>query len=467
MSAIDPGVYKAILRVREARLFDIGCFLMRFLPYMANIGTVTMLTLSGRSFLLAGLVSSTIALSTFIIAPRVSKLVDSYGQSRVVPWAALVSVAGVALLVAMVMLDGPDWTLFAAAVLAGCSPSPQALARARWTYLIRSGRLGSNAPLLRTMFSYEGVLDDVGFMFSPSLSIALASAITPVAGMLFGGIAFAAGAVMLMLSRSTEPVPGWDHGLEASDEGVLDEDVSAKGSPEADALRVGSPEAGAPGTSGSKMAATGIGVHRKSVFRTSSVVRVLFVLMLCVGGFYGVFDTATVSFAEEAGQPTIASVFLMIASFVSMIMGFVFGMIRLRIPQYLQLVFFAALIGCAYGTMALIDSIPVLFAVSTFAAFAYAPFLIVANATCERAVSGDRLTEAITWLNAGSTCGLAFGPTLAGLVIERFGTVASFDFGAIIALAMPVTVAVCFRLLKRNVRSEDELSIVRSSKDAA
>ena len=202
MSAINPGVYKAILRVREARPFDIGCFLMRFLPYMNTIGTVTMLSLSGFSFFVAGLVSSVIALATFIIAPRVSKLVDTYGQSRVVPWAALINLAGLVLMVAIVAFDGPEGALFAAAVLMGASPNPPALARARWTYLIRSGKLGNAAPIMRTMFSYEGVLDDIGFMFSPSLSVALASTIAPIAGMVFGGVAFAAGTVLLMCSRS-------------------------------------------------------------------------------------------------------------------------------------------------------------------------------------------------------------------------------------------------------------------------
>ena len=72
MSAVNPGVYKAILRVREAYPFDVGCFLMRFLPYMNTIGTVTMLTLSGFSFFVAGLVSSTIALATFFISPPAS-----------------------------------------------------------------------------------------------------------------------------------------------------------------------------------------------------------------------------------------------------------------------------------------------------------------------------------------------------------------------------------------------------------
>ena len=439
MSAINPGVYKAILRVREARPFDIGCFLMRFLPYMNTIGTVTMLSLSGFSFFVAGLVSSVIALATFIIAPRVSKLVDTYGQSRVVPWAALINLAGLVLMVAIVAFDGPEGALFAAAVLMGASPNPPALARARWTYLIRSGKLGNAAPIMRTMFSYEGVLDDIGFMFSPSLSVALASTIAPIAGMVFGGVTFAAGTVLLMCSRSTEPKPGWD------------EPASADG--------------GVASSGGVEPAPAEDFAHRKSVFRTSSIVRVLFVLMQFVGAFYGVFDTSTVSFSEEIGNTTFASVVLMTSGVASMLMGFVFGMIRLRMPQYRQLILFAVVIGCAYGTMILIDSTLSLFLVGTIAAFAYAPFLIVANATCERAVPGDRLTEAITWLNAGATCGMAFGPTVAGTIIDTMGAACSFDFGGILALAIPVTALLCFRIIKRNVRDEAELTIAYSSKD--
>lgn len=431
MSAINPGVYKAIVRVREARLFDIGCFLMRFLPYMNTIGTVTMLTLSGFSFFVAGLVSSTIALATFIVSPRISKLIDTYGQSRVVPWAALANLVGLCLMVAVVALEGAVPLLFVAALLMGCTPNPPALARARWTYLIRSGKLGNAAPVMRTMFSYEGVLDDVGFMFSPSLSVALASAIVPFAGMVFGGAAFALGTVLLLLSRNTEPRPGWS-------EAVVEDSAASEDF-----------------------------IHRKSVFRTTAVVRVMFFMMLFVGAFYGVFDTATVSFAEEMGDPTFASIVLMASAITSMLMGFVFGMIRLRMPQYRQLVLFAVIIGLAYGTMMFIDSPMMLFVVGTLAGLAYAPFLIVINATCERSVSGDRLTEAITWINAGITCGMAFGPTAGGVIIDTFGAARSFDFGALLALAIPVTALVCFRIIKRNVRNEAELSVAYSSKDDA
>lgn len=85
MSAVDPKVYGTILSVRPARQFDIACLLMRMYGYMMNIGTVAMLSLAGYSFLESGLVSSVIALAIFLIGPRLGKLVDERGQSRVVP----------------------------------------------------------------------------------------------------------------------------------------------------------------------------------------------------------------------------------------------------------------------------------------------------------------------------------------------------------------------------------------------
>lgn len=108
MPAVDLKVYGAILSVRPARRFDIACLLMRMYGYMMNIGTVAMLSLAGYSFLESGLVSSVIALAIFLIGPRLGKLVDERGQSRVVPFAALVSLTGlVALLITVQFHDPP------------------------------------------------------------------------------------------------------------------------------------------------------------------------------------------------------------------------------------------------------------------------------------------------------------------------------------------------------------------------
>lgn len=428
MGAIEPGIYKKILAVKEARSFDAGGLLMRFYGYMTNIGVVTMLTLSGYSFLMAGLVSSTIALSVFLISPRIAKLIDRYGQGRVLPKAACVPVAGTAGMLLCVSTHAPAELLFPLAVLMGCLPAPQALVRARWTYLVRTGKLGSAAPSLHGVFSYEAVLDDIGFMVAPALSIFLASVITPVAGMAFGAAAFAGGAVLVALSRSTEPVPGW----------TADESTEA-------------PIGLAAADSAAQPAE--MPTHRaKSIFRTSAVVRILFCMMFFLGAFFGALDATIISFAEGLGNPNIASMVLMTQAATSVLMGFVFGMVKLPFRQSTQLVLTATLFGCAFACSAFIDSAVSLFLITVPASLFYAPFLITINATCEGAVPGNRFTEAITWVNAGVTCGMTLGPTIAGAIIDAWGTLAAFKAaGAVVALTAVFALAFS-GTLRRNVR---------------
>lgn len=444
MAKVSPGVYKKVLRVREAYPFDIACLLMRFFGSMLNIGVVTMITLSGYSFLTAGLSSSLIALSIFVVTPRVSKRIDERGQSAVVPKAAAVSLLGLVVLVANVALHGPVWPLFVGALLVGFFPSPQAMARARWTYLIRSGRLGEAAPDLRTMFSYESVLDDMAFIFSPSISIALAAAIAPVAGMVCGGVAFAVGVVLLCSAKSTEPHPGWSQGEAAGGAADVADAV-------ADVAGDGVAASKGALAEGAAAVASAASVPSKSLLATSSAVRVLFVIYAFAGSFLGLFDTATVSLSEDLNSPDFAGAVLMASGAVSMTAGFLFGMVRLRAPLPKQLVVAACAVGLSFGTMFLIDSAPTLMAVALLGACTYAPLLIVANGVCERAVPDARLTEAITWLNAGYTCGAAFGPTVAGALIDTFGTMASFKVGTLLCLGMPLTAILCYRVVKASI----------------
>ena len=130
---------------------------------------------------------------------------------------------------------------------------------------------------------------------------------------------------------------------------------------------------------------------------------------------------------------------------VSMTAGFLFGMVRLRAPLPKQLVVAACAVGLSFGTMFLIDSAPTLMAVALLGACTYAPLLIVANGVCERAVPDARLTEAITWLNAGYTCGAA------GALIDTFGTMASFKVGTLLCLGMPLTAILCYRVVKASI----------------
>ncbi len=416
--------------MRRAYPFDVACLLMRVYGYMMNIGTVTMLTLSGYSFFIAGLVSSVIAIMIFLVAPRIGKLVDERGQSKTIPVFVLMNMVGLTGMLVTVSIHGSVWMLFASGALMGSLPNAQALARARWTYLLRTKQLGSDAPDIRTVFSYEGIIDDVGFMFSPSLSIFLATVITPIAGLLAGGLLFLIGSILLCLSHASEPEVGWSAAEESEEPLVMKEGAGY----EQDSHRDEKP--------------------RKGIFSAYPVVCVLFVLMLFLGSFFGVFDTTVVAFAETLGNPNIASGALMLSAVVSIIMGFVFGMVRITSPASKQLIVAACLIGFAYAFMAIVNDVVSLYVVSCAAALFYAPFLIVCNSACERAVPGKRLTEAMTLMNAGCTFGLAIGPTLAGIILDWSGYAPAFIVGGSLALAIPATALLCWKMIKRDVKGE-------------
>ena len=419
--------YAHILRTKEAYLFDFGTLLMRIYMPMITLGVVSMLTLAGYSALFAGSVSSTVAAALFIIAPRVSKRIDERGQSAVVPLAAAIAMCALFCMLAIVQLELPQWLCYPCAVLMGFSPQPQALARTRWLFLIETGRLGKNPPAVRTVFSYEGVIDDVAFMFGPALCIALAAAFFPAAGMLLGGVCYSLGAFLLLRSKSTEPDERW---------------------------RAANTEGADGGDAGADMGAS-TGTNATSAQRTRSAivlyppVRVLFVLILLMGATFGIFDTTTVAFTEMLGKPTAASVCLMVAGALSVVTGFVFGGIRFKMNAAKLLVVTAAFFAVCYGIMVFIEDIPALFIVSVVGAFAYAPFFISANNMCEQCVPKQRITESLTWVSAGFSCGSAIGPTLAGFFIDTFGATTGFDAGAAFSFAIIPVALFTYSLMKR------------------
>ena len=305
-------------------------------------------------------------------------------------------------------------------------------------------------------------MDDIVFMVSPAISIALASGIHPIAGMGCGFICCVVGTLLLASSKDTEPVPGWEKKLANREGAALADCAEGAASVESGAAAEGSRNGSAP-AAGSGIAcdvsADAVDDARaskkkrsRSLFLTNPVVRTLFFLSLLMGCFFGIFDTATVSFAQiELNDPVFASLILAIESLVSTIVGFVFGMILITARQSKKMLAFSIVIGLGYGSMIFVSSSVSLLVVIFVAAGTYAPFVITLNETAERAVPEANITEALTWVTSGSICGLAFGPTLAGVIIDTWGSFACFGTGAFVALAIPVLAILTYPMMKKQV----------------
>lgn len=448
MKNFDFGVYGNILAVKQAHLFDIGCFLMRIYMYMGTLGVVSMLTLSGHSAFFSGTVSSTLAISTFFIAPRTGKFMDEKGQHRVILITSIIAMTGALLLLTTVALGLPSGIMYVAAFLMGFVPSAPAIARTRWTYLIESGKIKNFSTSLKSVYSYEGVIEDCSFMIGPALAIALSNTFFPTAGILLGCVSFTVGSfILLVLARDTEPQVNWKRAAEGVGEGIADE-VATDGNSN-----------GAAGNAPAKK-------HRSALVELP-IVRVLFSLALLVGLIFGAFDTTTITFAQSIGQPVVASIGVSVSSFASMCSSLTFGMLVLKAPLNKQLLGAAIAVGAGYMGMGFITSVPMFFFISVLGAALYAPFFITANSFCEQAVPANRLTESLTWITAGSTCGLAIGPTASGAIIDAIGPTAGFYLGSVACVCVIALAFFCRGIMKRNCKQHVAAPHVAQELEAA
>ena len=364
--------YRELFNAPGARAFVLAGMIARMPISMTGIGLITMLAQLQGGYSLAGAVAATFALATAICAPQVSRMVDRYGQGRVLPISALIGGGALLMVLLCTRLQAPNWTLFVFAALAGCMPSMSAMTRARWTELYRG------QPQLQTAYALESVLDEVCFIVGPPLSVGLCVVAFPEAGPLAALLMLAIGVTAFVLQRGTEPPvhPHEDH-------------------------------------------------ERGSIIR-SGAIRLLLVLMVALGTIVGVVDVVSVAFAQQEGHPAAASIVLSMYAIGSCLAGLAFGALKLDIP--LPRLFLYGGVATAVTTLPLLlagDIFGLSMAVFVAGLF-FSPTLIVAMALVENIVPAAKLTEGLTWLVTGLSVGVAIGAASSGWLVDAFGARSGF-----------------------------------------
>jgi MFS family permease len=364
--------YRELFTAPGSRGFVLAGMIARMPISMTGIGVITMLSQLKGGYGLAGAVAATFALATAFCAPQVSRLVDRFGQGRVLPVAALLGGGALLMLLLCTRLQAPHWTLFLFAALAGCMPSMSAMVRARWTEVYRG------QPQLRTAYALESVLDEVCFIVGPPLSVGLCVAAFPEAGPLVSVLLLAIGVTAFVLQRGTEP-PVHPHQAH----------------------------------------------HQGSIIRSSDVL-LLLLLMVAMGIIVGVVDVVSVAFAQHQGQPAAASTVLSVYAIGSCLAGLAFGALRSKLP--LPRLFLYGGVATAITTLPLLLASNILgLSLAVFVAgLFFAPTLIVAMALVERIVPPARLTEGLTWLVTGLSIGVAIGAAGSGWLVDTFGARSGF-----------------------------------------
>jgi MFS family permease len=379
--------YKVIFAAPGAKGFATAAFLARLPVAMAPIGIVTMLAQSRGEYWLAGAVAGTFTLANALVAPQISRLVDRWGQFRVLTPTTAVSVVAFTLLMIATHERWPSWTLFVSSLFAASMPSISAMVRARWTELFR------NRPELNTAFAFESAADELVYIAGASLSVGLSVALFAEAGVLASTLLLGLGTTAFVLQRATEP-----------------------------------PRRSREPASGSSAI-----LLRPVQLITSA--------MVFVGAIFATAEVCTVALTRELGNADAASLVIGVYAAGSFIVGVIIGGLKLGAALHRQLLFAIGALLITTFPLLLADTIPLLAATIFLSGVAVSPTFITAYGLVERRVSPAVLTEGVTWVGTGIGIGMALGAFLSGWIVDTFGARNGFWLSVAAATAALAIVA--------------------------
>jgi MFS family permease len=404
------NLYREIFRAPGTRGFAAAGFVARLPIAMAPIGIVTMLSQTHGEFWLAGAVAAAFTLTNALVAPQISRLVDRFGQSRLLTPTAAVSVLAFAGLLLATRLDWPTWTLFASALLAAAMPSIPAMVRARWTEIFR-GRQELN-----TAFAFESVADELVYIAGSSLSVGLGVALFPEAGLLASTVFLAVGMAAFVLQRGTEP----------------------------------------------KLRTAGSGAQRSAI--ALRPVQLVTAALVFVGAIFATAEVSTIALTRELGQPGAASLVIGVYAIGSFVVGLVMGALKLKLPLQRQLLVALAIVLLTTLPLLLVGSVPALAGAIFLSGVAISPTFITAFGLIERRVPPGVLTEGVTWVMTGIGIGMALGAFVSGWVVDTFGAQNGFWVSVAAASSALLIVVLGQRILGEGRTGTAEARPVRAER---
>ena len=376
----NTGYRLALRTPGAARFFGAACP-ARLGIAMTGLGIVWLVHWRTNSYGSAGIVTGGFAVSEAVIGPQVARLIDRFGQTRVLPRCLLAHGVAVALLLTAVVNNRPLWLIVAAGILAGSSiPQIGALSAARWSALL------DGSPALPAAFALESLANELAFLVGPVLVATVCVFVHPAAGSALAALLIIGAGLVFARQRSTAPVPaGLTNRL------------------------------------------------RGSVFRQRGF-GVLLIANISLGLFFGAMQVSVTAFAVAHGVAAAAGPLYAVSGIASICAGFGYGLRRWRIspPARLTVAFAALTVGCV--PLVLATGIPLLIVGLAMSGAAIAPILILGGTLVQRLVDGAVRTQAFSWINSASAAGIAAAAAIAGRVVDgtdpRWGFAIALTAGA-------------------------------------
>ncbi len=384
--------YRSVLATPGAKQWSVAGFIARMPISMVTLAIVLLIAGRTGSYGLAGAVSAAYMVAAALTAPVLARLIDAWGQARVLLPAVAAFSLGMAGLVVAVERSWPTPVPHVLAAMAGaCYPPVGACVRARWAAALGEG------DALHTAYSLEAVIDEAIYMTGPVIVTLLATSVNETLG-ICAVIAFAlGGGVWLASLTATEP--------------------PARGSAHVSA--------------GTQSMGWGW-------------LAMLVLAAVCLGTLFGSTEVVTVAFAQEHGHRALAGPLLATWATGSFIAGIITGSTSWKASALQRYRLGAVAMALVMLPLPFINGLPLLAVVLFFAGFAISPTLVACVSLVQAHVPATRLTEGITWVMTGIGLGIAPGAAVAGWLIDGYGASTAYIvpvvggiLAAIVALLTP------------------------------
>ena len=377
---MSSATYRTLLRAPGAAPFFLTAAVGRVGIAMTSLGIVWLVHARTGSYATAGLVTGGFAVAEAVAGPQLARLIDRFGQHRVLPPALLAHAAAVAILLTLVAAGTPDWLMTAAGVLVGATiPQLGALSAARWAALLRDER----AEGLPTAFALESLANEMAYLAGPALISILGASGYPEVGTVLAATLVVAGGLCFAAQRRTAPPASGAAERHRTDRSLL-----------------------RPGF------AVLVGVN------------------LVIGVFFGAMQISVTAFAVEHKAAATAAVLFTVSSCAALLAGWLYGLRRWRTAPQVQLA--VATAGLAVGCLALlVAGSPVELGIGVaLTGMAIPPILVLCTLLAQSAVHQAVLTQAFVWLNSASAAGAASAAAATGWAVTTFGAHGGFAVAA-------------------------------------
>jgi len=377
---MSSATYRTLLRAPGAAPFFLTAAVGRVGIAMTSLGIVWLVHARTGSYATAGLVTGGFAVAEAVAGPQLARLIDRFGQHRVLPPALLAHAAAVAILLTLVAAVTPDWLMTAGGVLVGATiPQLGALSAARWAALLRDER----AEGLPTAFALESLANEMAYLAGPALISILGASGYPEVGTVLAATLVVAGGLCFAAQRRTAPPASGAAERHRTDRSLL-----------------------RPGF------AVLVGVN------------------LVIGVFFGAMQISVTAFAVEHKAAATAAVLFTVSSCAALLAGWLYGLRRWRTAPQVQLA--VATAGLAVGCLALlVAGSPVELGIGVaLTGMAIPPILVLCTLLAQSAVHQAVLTQAFVWLNSASAAGAASAAAATGWAVTTFGAHGGFAVAA-------------------------------------